>query len=68
MPPHTLASLPPETLYRVAELLDATHPPSLVAFAQGSSRGIYTISSAFLFRTLKVTILDGAHLAEEMRS
>lgn len=48
---------PPEIVAGIAEVLDASHPPSLVAFAQTSKRH-YAISSSFLFRTVRMTLGD----------
>lgn len=66
IPSPTLASLPSEVVHRIAELLDATHARSLVALAQ-ASRGLYAIVSAFLFRTIKITITNGDYLAREVQ-
>ncbi len=48
---------PPEVVAGIAEVLDASHPPSLVAFAQ-TSKHHYAISSRFLFRTIRMTLGD----------
>lgn len=64
----SISSLPSEVLHRVAEILDATHPRSLVAFAQTSKR-LYAVASRFLFSTLKFTPLtDGKLLAKDVET
>lgn len=52
----TLASWPAEILLCIYELLDASHPPSLVALAKASKR-CYTLASPLLYRTIKVSRL-----------
>ncbi|KAJ4386835.1 hypothetical protein N0V93_009733 [Gnomoniopsis smithogilvyi] len=63
----TIANLPPELLHRISELLNATHPRSLVAFAQTSKR-LYVIASRLLFRTMKITLTEGERLAKDVHS
>jgi hypothetical protein len=48
-----MESLSNEILTCISELLDISHPPSLVAFAQTSKRH-YAISSRWLFRTVLI--------------
>jgi hypothetical protein len=48
---------PPEILAGIAEVLDTSHPPSILAFAQSCKRH-YAISSHFLFRTIRMTLGD----------
>lgn len=56
--PSTLESLPTEILQGISEILDITHPRSLVALAC-ASKGCYAIACPFLFRTVKVATGDG---------
>ncbi|OIW29317.1 hypothetical protein CONLIGDRAFT_701351 [Coniochaeta ligniaria NRRL 30616] len=48
---------PVEIVADIAERLDASHPPSLLAFAQ-TNKHHYTIASRFLFRTVRITLGD----------
>jgi hypothetical protein len=60
---------PPEIVACIAEVLDASHAPSLLAFAQ-TSKHHYAISSCFLFRTVKMTLGDSEEperLREEVK-
>lgn len=62
----SISGLPSEIVTRIAGFLDATHPQSLVAFAQTSKR-LYAVASSFLFGTLKFTPLtDGKRLAKDV--
>lgn len=64
----SLSGLPSEILHQIAEVLDATHPRSLVAFAQTSKR-LYAVASRFLFSTIKFTPLtDGKLLAKDVET
>lgn len=63
-----ISGLPSEILTRIASFLDATHPQSLVAFAQTSKR-LYAVASKFLFSTLKFTPLtNGKSLAKDVET
>ncbi|OIW34177.1 hypothetical protein CONLIGDRAFT_697120 [Coniochaeta ligniaria NRRL 30616] len=61
-----LESFPNEILTGIAELLDFSHPPSLVAFAQTSKRH-YAISSRFLVRTVKITLGERYRLIRDVQ-
>lgn len=62
-----MSSLPPEVLDRISELLDATHPKSLVTFAQ-TGKQCYAVASRMLFRTIKITLTDGERLSNEVHT
>jgi len=52
-----LGGFPPEVVAGIAEVLDASHPPSLLAFTP-TSKHYYAIPSRFLFRTIRMTLGD----------
>lgn len=62
----SISGLPSEVLHRIAEVLDATHPRSLVAFAQTSKR-LYAVASRSLFSTLKFTVTDRERLDQDVQ-
>lgn len=62
----SISGLPSEVLHRIAEILDATHPRSLIAFAQTSKR-LYAVASRSLFSTLKFTVTDRERLDKDVQ-
>lgn len=62
-----LEIVPPEILGRIAEILDATHPPSLIAFAR-ASKGCYIIARTLLYRTIRIHIGEGQKLVQDVRT
>lgn len=73
MSPVTLQSLSTELLESICEILDITHPISLLAFARTRKR-CYAVASNFLFRTTKIKIntekrpfQDACELEERLR-
>lgn len=59
-----LQRLHPEVLHDIAQILDHTHPPSLVCFAR-ASRGCYAIASRFLHHTIRLTVTNGKRLVSD---
>lgn len=62
----SISGLPSEVLHRIAEVLDATHPRSLVAFAQ-TNKHLYAVASRSLFSTLKFTVTDRQRLDKDVQ-
>lgn len=60
----SLQKLPSEVLHDISEILDYTHPPSLLAFAR-ASKGCYAIASPLLHHTIKITVTDDQHLLSD---
>lgn len=61
-----LENLPPELVLGICEHLDATHPPSLVAFAR-ANKNCYAHARGFLFRTIKLAVANEQQLVEHVR-
>lgn len=61
-----LQRLHPEVLHDIAQILDHTHPPSLVHFAL-ASKGCYAIASRFLHRTIKLAVTNGERLVSDAK-
>lgn len=62
-----LEVVPPEILVRIAEILDATHPPSLIAFAR-ANKGCYIITKTLIYRTIRINIGEGQPLVRDVRT
>lgn len=63
MPPK-LENLPTELLLDISDMLDSSHPPSLLAFAKTSTR-FYDIASKFLFQTIKFYLSGPGHATRD---
>lgn len=59
-----LQNLHSEILQQISEILDYTHPPSLLAFAR-TCKSCYAIASARIHRTIKLTVKDRQQLVHD---
>lgn len=59
-----LQNLHAELLQQISEILDFTHPPSLLAFAR-TCKSCYAIASARIHRTIKLTVRDRQQLVHD---